>query len=99
MSILHRHRAVLLDMNGTFMFGHDRLGLGEDFHATYRSLGGTGLSAGEVRKAVLSCCGSLAVHYDDPAPCLQSSRMYQFCPTRRKRTRPSRRSAFLSFTP
>jgi HAD superfamily hydrolase (TIGR01509 family) len=66
MSVLSRYRAALLDMNGTFMFGHDRLGPGEDFHATYASLGGTQLGPEEVRRAVLSCCGSLARHYEDP---------------------------------
>ena len=31
---------LLLDMNGTFMFGEDRFGEGEDFYRTYRALGG-----------------------------------------------------------
>ena len=36
-----RHPVVLLDMNGTFVFGGDRFGPSEDYAATYRSLGGT----------------------------------------------------------
>lgn len=36
---IDRFSAVLLDMHGTFMFGHDRFGEGEDFHATYRGVG------------------------------------------------------------
>src|SRR5262249_27392781 len=60
MSFLSNYRVVLLDMNGTFMFGHDRLGPGEDFHATYATLGGTRLGPDEVRRVVLTCCGSVA---------------------------------------
>src|SRR5688572_24537159 len=67
MNFLSRYRAVLLDLNGTFMFGHDRLGPGEDFHATYAGLRGTRLDPEEVRQAVLSCGGSLARLYEDPA--------------------------------
>src|SRR4051794_37015878 len=67
MSILSRYRVILLDLNGTFMFGHDRLGRGEDFHATYAGLGGTQLGPDEIRRAVLTCCGSLARDYEDPA--------------------------------
>jgi putative hydrolase of the HAD superfamily len=67
MSFLSRYRVILLDMNGTFMFGHDRLGPGKDFAATYAGLGGTRLDPDEVRRAVLTCCGSLARDYEDPA--------------------------------
>jgi putative hydrolase of the HAD superfamily len=63
---LSRFRVILLDLNGTFMFGHDRLGPGEDFHTTYAGLGGTRLGPDEVRRAVLSCCNSLARDYEDP---------------------------------
>lgn len=42
-------------MNGTFMFGHDRFGDDEDFHATYRRLGGKALSDEEVHGFVRSC--------------------------------------------
>lgn len=37
--IAHK-KAVLLDMNGTFMFGQDRFGHAEDFSIQYRKLGG-----------------------------------------------------------
>lgn len=33
-------KALLLDMNGTFMFGEDRFGEAEDFSKYYRSIGG-----------------------------------------------------------
>ena len=39
-SILSRFTVVLLDMNGTFMFGGDRFGPEQDFAATYHALGG-----------------------------------------------------------
>ena len=32
---------ILLDMNDTFMFGHDRFGAGEDYGASFRRLGGS----------------------------------------------------------
>jgi putative hydrolase of the HAD superfamily len=69
LNFLSRYRVILLDLNGTFMFGHDRLGTGEDFHSTYAGLGGTRLGPDEVRRAVLSCCGSLARDYENPDRC------------------------------
>ena len=45
----------LLDMNGTFMFGQDRFGPDEDFHATYRALGGTALGSDQVRESIRGC--------------------------------------------
>ena len=40
---LDQFETLLLDMNGTFMFGHDRFGPAEDYFATYRALGGRGM--------------------------------------------------------
>ena len=40
MAFLDRFAALLLDMNGTCMFGHDRFGPDQDYVATYRSHGG-----------------------------------------------------------
>jgi len=37
-SMLSRFTVVLLDMNGTFMFGGDRFGPEQDFAATYHAL-------------------------------------------------------------
>jgi len=34
-------KALLLDMNGTFMFGADRFDVGEDFSIRYKALDGT----------------------------------------------------------
>jgi len=39
---------ILLDMGNTFMFGVDRFGASEDYHATYRQLGGRRLNPGEL---------------------------------------------------
>ena len=39
---------LLLDLNGTFMFGQDRFAPDEAFGETYRGLGGTRLSDTEV---------------------------------------------------
>jgi FMN phosphatase YigB (HAD superfamily) len=43
---------LLLDLNGTFMFGHDRLGPDEPFGRTYRDAGGRSLTDDEVVGAV-----------------------------------------------
>lgn len=62
-----RFHVLLLDMHGTFMFGQDRFGPGEDFHATYRRLGGSRLSPGEVEGAIRGVHAELSRAYDDPA--------------------------------
>ncbi len=65
--LLDRFSALLLDLNGTFMFGQDRFGPDEDYHSTYRNLGGQRLSSGEVRAAIDACHFQLNRHYHDPA--------------------------------
>lgn len=67
MSFLDRFQVILLDMNGTFMFGHDRFGPEEDFAATYHSLGGLELSRDEVESVVRTTCASMKSHYENPA--------------------------------
>lgn len=59
--------AVLLDMNGTFMFGHDRFGEKEDYYGTYNSLGGHVLDRATVHQAVTSCFEEMAAKYRDLA--------------------------------
>ncbi len=71
MRFVDQFQALFFDMNGTFMFNHDRLGSGEDFFATYRKIGGHRLVAHEVRELVLRTCDSLRRAYDDPA-CFES---------------------------
>jgi putative hydrolase of the HAD superfamily len=66
MRFIDQFQALLFDMNGTFMFGHDRLSAKEDFFSTYRRLGGSVLSDSEVRDSVLKTCAGLRRDYDDP---------------------------------
>ena len=66
MSILDPFSVLLLDMNGVFMFGEDRFGLEQDFHSTYRDLGGTRLGASEVNQAIRSCYEGMAREYESP---------------------------------
>lgn len=64
--IVSRFRAVLLDMNGTFLFEGDRFGPGQDYAATYRDLGGSRLSPEVVHKTIQTCYDTLEVIYNDP---------------------------------
>lgn len=64
---LDRFKVVLLDLNGTFMFGQDRFGPGEDFVATYRGLGGARLAASEVEQAVRTTYDRMASDEQEPA--------------------------------
>lgn len=41
MTFLDAFDVILLDLNGTFMFGLDRFGSAQDYYATYRAQGGT----------------------------------------------------------
>lgn len=64
--ILARFDAVLLDMNGTFMFGEDRFGPDQDYSAAYRAAGGRRLAADLVQGTVAACCDTLERIYSDP---------------------------------
>jgi len=66
MRLLDKFPVLLLDMSGTFMFGEDRFGAGQDFHATYRSVGGRRLSAVEVTRFIRVCYDGMSRDYDDP---------------------------------
>ncbi len=66
---LSRYAGVLLDMNGTFMFGGDRFGPEQDYAATYRALGGRQLAAGVVQGTITACFETMGAIYDDPARC------------------------------
>lgn len=61
-----RYKAVLFDMNGTFMFEGDRFGPEQDYYASYRAVGGTGLSPSQVRVAVDACYSAFLQDYADP---------------------------------
>jgi FMN phosphatase YigB (HAD superfamily) len=67
--ILSRFAAVLLDMNGTIMFGGDRFGPDQDYAATYRTLGGSRLAPDVIRASITACCETLEPIYNDPARC------------------------------
>lgn len=67
MRFLDRFKVILLDMNGTFMFGQDRFGPDEDFAATYRGLGGNMLADVEVERAVKTTFDLMAADYENPA--------------------------------
>lgn len=56
---------LLLDMNGTFMFGGDRFGTEVDYFPAYEKTGGT-LSAAQVQSHVRGIYDYLAVRYPDP---------------------------------
>lgn len=64
--ILDNYSVLLLDLNSTFMFGEDRFGPGEDFHATYRSLGGTVLGREQVAAAIRNCYDAMSRIYQSP---------------------------------
>lgn len=64
--ILDHFSVLLLDLNSTFMFGEDRFGPEEDFHATYRSLGGTVLGREKVAAAIRNCYDAMSRIYQSP---------------------------------
>ena len=65
--ILSRFVAVLLDMNGTLMFGGDRFGPDQDYAATYRTLGGSRLATEIVQTTITACYATMERIYNDPA--------------------------------
>jgi HAD superfamily hydrolase (TIGR01549 family) len=65
--ILESSEIILLDMCGTFMFGHDRFGPTEDYARTYRTLGGKNLTAKSVQQAITACFDTLNRIYEDVA--------------------------------
>lgn len=52
MRFLDQFSVLLLDMNGTFMFGHDRFGPDQDYFATYQRVGGRSLDRESVLRIV-----------------------------------------------
>ena len=67
--ILSRFAAVLLDMNGTLMFGGDRFGPDQDYAATYRTLGASRLAPEVVQEIVAACYDTMERIYNDPTRC------------------------------
>lgn len=60
------YKAVLFDMNGTFMFGGDRFGPQQDYYASYRACGGKKLTSTEVQSAVSACYAAFLLDYANP---------------------------------
>lgn len=83
---LNRHKAILLDMNHTFMFDGDRFDPTEDFFATYCCVGGSALLPNAVTQYVLeSYAGFLRCYstskFDDCFPTLaETVRTYSGAP-------------------
>ena len=57
-------KALLLDMNSTFMFGEDRFGENEDFYSYYAKIGGY-ISKKELHNIILAAYNFLDVRYPD----------------------------------
>ena len=64
MRFLDRFDAILFDMCGTFMFGHDRFGPEDDLFATYGRLGGARMSRGELDEAFRLALEMMRERYD-----------------------------------
>jgi FMN phosphatase YigB (HAD superfamily) len=59
-------KALLLDMNDTFMFGGDRFEADEDFSLHYRKLGGNTLGPAKVNTLIRAVYARLHAIYPDP---------------------------------
>ena len=62
--MLKKKKAIILDMNGTFMFGEDRFGDAEDYSVFYESAGGK-LSADVVNETIRAAYNYLSERYPD----------------------------------
>lgn len=56
-------QTLFLDMNGTFMFGHDRFGEDEDFYPAYLSQGGSDMASDFLNASVRKVVARLAELY------------------------------------
>ena len=63
---IDRFDVILLDMGYTFMFDVDRFGENEDYHATYRDLGGRSLTPEEVRAPITEVLDRMLTAARDP---------------------------------
>jgi len=55
---------LLFDLHGPLLFDQDRFGDNEDYHATYRALGGVSLDSAAVRASIESCLQGLTRDYN-----------------------------------
>lgn len=65
--LLNCTTALVLDMCGTFMFGHDRFGPDQAYGETYRVLGGATLSNENVCRVIAACSSRMNAMYIDAA--------------------------------
>ena len=66
MRFIDKFSVVLLDLNGTFMFGHDRFGPDVDYFAAYQVAGGRNLDRDSVLKIVNASHSGLSQAYAAP---------------------------------
>ncbi len=67
MAFLDAFEVVLFDMNGTFMFGHDRFGPEQDYFATYQSLAGNRLTRAQLLAVWTPSLATLLARYEMPS--------------------------------
>ena len=63
-TVFAEKKALLLDMNSTFMFGEDRFGYSEDFSVHYFKIGGA-LSESEINRIIRAAYQYLDARYPD----------------------------------
>jgi len=63
-----QYHTILFDLNGTLAHDHDRFGADQDYHQTYRRLGGSELGAAELREIVDDSLARLTRHYETGCP-------------------------------
>jgi putative hydrolase of the HAD superfamily len=63
--LLDKFPVLLFDMGGTFVFDCDKFGVNEDFHQTYRSIGGKGLCPQEVTHLIRACFDGMMRDYNN----------------------------------
>lgn len=67
MRFVDQFDVILFDLNGTFMFGHDRFGAEQDYHRTYQACGGRRLDRATLTRTMNQCLDGLLRVYDDPS--------------------------------
>ncbi len=65
-NILKDYKVILLDMNGTFMFGEDRFDESENFGEIYRAIAGSCLADQEVNRIIRNTFNSILENYRNP---------------------------------
>lgn len=75
---IDQFRVILLDMGRTFMFNVDRFSDSEDYHETYRQIGGNRLKGSQVHKIISTLFNDMMHDYKDPSfvTCFASVQSY-----------------------